>query len=174
MRQGRKSKWTMRAFWALAALLLVALAVPASVVADAPATEEYELDLPAADGEGEAGSDEDDEAAVAPPTSTPPTVPQTESVAPAAPESGEQGGGPADEARGEPSNGLFESPAPNRPAQNLPAADSGDGGFPALLLLLGAIAGVSAGFAVWRMRREGGSDAHGAAATDVSTGTQSP
>lgn len=176
MRQGRKSRWTTRAFCMLAPLLIAALAAPAASLADAPATEEYELDLPAAEGDSNGNSNDEEGAAVAPPTSTPPTAPQAETVAPTTPEApaerDREGGEGASDG---PSNGLFDSPAPNRQIRNLPAADSGDGGFPALLLLLGVIAGTSIGFAIWRLRRDGRpGKSGGSAGTDVSAGTQSP
>ncbi|MGH2952117.1 MAG: hypothetical protein ACRDKX_08740, partial [Solirubrobacterales bacterium] len=68
-----------------------------------------------------------------------------------------RGDGGSDAGAGaQPSGGLFDSPAPDQPIENLKTSGSGDGGFPMLLLLLGAIAGTCAGFAIWRMRRESG------------------
>ncbi|MGH2953379.1 MAG: hypothetical protein ACRDK9_05065 [Solirubrobacterales bacterium] len=167
----------MRAFCALAALLIAALATPAIAPAAAPATEEYELNLPSANGEGEGGSGDDQGGAIAPPTSTPPTAPGTETV-PVTPETIDEGAGngkrertAAEQAEG----GPFASPAPDRPKERFTTSGSGDGGFPALLLLLGAIAGTSIGVAVWRLRREGGRPGSGGGSTpaDATSGTQS-
>jgi hypothetical protein len=167
----------MRAFCALAALLIAALATPAIASASAPATQEYDLDLPKAEGDdnGGGGSQEDDAAAIAPPTSSPPTAPAPETVAPVTPEAIEETGAgqPSDEKGSKPEGGAFE-PAPDRPKRHLTSSGSGDGGFPALLLLLGAIAGISVGFAFWRLRRmTGGPGAPGSSApADVTSGTQ--
>jgi hypothetical protein len=167
----------MRAFCALAALLVAALAAPAIALA-APATQEYDLALPEADGDSETEATEDETAAVAPPTSTPPTAPGPETVAPVAPAAEDGGAGgkpePRDRSRPRRSAGdtLFASPAPQRPIENLNTSGSGGGGFPALLVLLGAIAGTCAGFAIWRLRRTG-TRPPGSAGTDISGGTQS-
>ena len=163
----------MRAFCAVAALLIAALATPAMSSAAAPATEEYDLDLPEAEGDGKGGgsSDEDEAAAIAPPTSTPPTASAPETVAPVTPEAiDEAGAGKDSDEKGsaKPEGGAAGSSA-ERPKQHLTTSGSGDGGFPALLLLLGAIAGISVGFAFWRLRRV--ADAPGAPPADVTSGT---
>jgi hypothetical protein len=162
----------MRAFCALAALLAAALAAPA-ISLGAPATQEYDLALPEADGDTEAG--EEETGAVAPPTSSPPTAPAPEEVAPVAPAAG-GGGKPEPGDRSRPrrpaDDTVFSSPAPQRPIEDLNASGSGGGGFPALLVLLGSIAATCAGFAIWRLRRTGARPP-GSAGTDISGGTQS-
>ena len=141
MTQGRKSRWSVRALLCALAALTAALAIPAAAGA-APATEEYELALPQADG----GSDDESAAAVAP-AGGPPTAPAPEAVvqAPIAAERGSsKKGAGTDE---------FGAAANDRSIPDLSSTGSGEGGVPALLILLAVIAATSAAFAVWRLRR---------------------
>ena len=178
MTEGRKSRWgTCALFSAFAALAIIA-AFPAVALAT-PAADEYDLNLPEADGQSHdpaPPSAEDSSPSNAPSTPSPAPEPATEddsSTAGGAAVGSSGGGGGSDGGATSGGSGggdkptgsggdkptkeeqieAFGDPLAEEPVTNL-AADSSDGGGISMPLILLAIAAAAcAGIAFWRLRR---------------------
>jgi cobalamin biosynthesis Mg chelatase CobN len=190
MTEGRKSRWGTRAlFGALAALAIVAVA-PA-VAGASPAEDEYDLNLPEADGQSNdpaQQSAEDSSSSTPQPAPTASETPQAdeEQASAAAGGSGGNGddqggggsGGSGDKSTTEPREQPFASSADEQTVPDLAADRSDGGGISVPLILLAIAAAACAGIAFWRLRRskdDSDDQTHepGARPGDVARGTQS-
>jgi cobalamin biosynthesis Mg chelatase CobN len=188
MTEGRKSRWGTRAlFCALAALAITAVA-PA-VAGASPAEDEYDLNLPEADGQSNDPTQQsagDSSAPTGPTEASPSASRETDDEQGSAAAAGSggnddgQGGGGTgggDKAT-ETGEQPFASSADEQTVSDL-AADRSDGaGVSMPLILLAVAAAACAGIAFWRLRRskdDSDEQTHepGARPGDVARGTQS-
>jgi hypothetical protein len=190
MTEGRKSRWVTRALFSAFAALAVIAAVPA-LAAATPAEDEYDLNLPEADGQSNDPATQSAEGSSSP--SPEPTPSATE--APATDDDGSTAGGGVAGSGGGGDGGAAAGgggddkpakserseafPTGEQPVTDLAADDSGGGGISMPLILLAVAAAACAGIAFWRLRRskgDGEDTGHEAGARppgDVARGTQS-
>ena len=199
MTEGRKSRWGTRALFSVLAALAIIAAVPA-VAAATPAEDEYDLNLPEADGQSndpapqtaEDSSSPSSPSTPSPTTEAPATDDDSSTAGGAAAGSGSGGnggGGDGGATSGGSGGGdkptkeeqieAFGNAVDEEPVTNLAADSSDGGGISTPLILLAVAAAACAGIAFWRLRRSKDSDddtSHDAGARpsgDVARGTQS-
>jgi cobalamin biosynthesis Mg chelatase CobN len=190
MTEGRKSRWGTRALFGALAALAIAGAGP-TVAGASPAEDEYDLNLPEADGQS---NDSTQQNAGGSSTSTPQGASPASDSSQSDDEQGsaaaggaggsgnDRGGGGAGGGGDKAATGSPEQPfASSAGEQAVPdlAADRSDGGGVSVPLILLAIAAAAcAGIAFWRLRRSKGdsddqSHEAGTRPGDVARGTQS-
>jgi cobalamin biosynthesis Mg chelatase CobN len=193
MTEGRKCRWGTRALFGALAALAIAAAVPA-VAGASPAEDEYDLNLPEADGQSNEPTQQsaEDSSASTPEAAAPASDTSQSDDDQGSATAGGAGGGGNDQGGGGDSGGAagggdkasasrqqpFASSADEKTVPDLAADRSDGGGISVPLILLAIAAAACAGIAFWRLRRsKGDADDQGHEAGtrpgDVARGTQS-
>jgi cobalamin biosynthesis Mg chelatase CobN len=187
MTEGRKSRWGTRALFGALAVLAIAAAGP-TVAGASPAEDEYDLNLPEADGQSNDSTQQNagGSSASTPQGASPASDSSQSDDEQGSATAGGAGGGGNDKGGGGGGNkaatGSREQPfASSAGEQAVPdlAADRSDGaGVSVPLILLAIAAAACAGIALWRLRRSKGDaddQGHepGTRPGDVARGTQS-
>jgi cobalamin biosynthesis Mg chelatase CobN len=164
MTEGRKSRWGTRALFCALAALAIAAAAPAAAGAS-PSEDEYDLNLPEADGQSNGPNQQSagDSSAPTAPTEPSPSASQDGDDAQGAAAGGGSGGkgdgqgggatGGGDKSPSEPREQPFASSADEQAVPDLAADRSDGGGVSMPLILLAVAAAACAGIAFWRLRR---------------------
>jgi cobalamin biosynthesis Mg chelatase CobN len=185
MTEGRKSRWGTRALFAALAALAIAAAGPA-VAGASPAEDEYDLNLPEADGQSNDSTQQNaGGSSAATPQGASPASDASQSddeqgsaTAGGAGGNGNDRGGGGDKAATGSREQPFASSAGEQAVPDLAADRSDGGGISVPLILLAIAAAACAGIAFWRLRRskdDSDDQSHepGARPGDVARGTQS-